>query len=198
MKSIRCWKFCLFSFCVVLASVKMIPLELSNKIRVVADSKKIENVSEHELKFYANYASAVSDTLKKPLFQKFLHWIIKKEEIEKKFVKDIQVRVFPFQKENGNSLAGRCNSTDGVILIFPKKHSYVEKKLENHKKRKVRFYLKNRAMAALIHELLHVKYEGNENKVRKLTEKYFHLFNNRHKPDVSIAKTPVHLSFSGL
>lgn len=176
----------------------MNPSELSNKIRVVADSKKLENVAEHELKFYSNYASAVSDTLKKPLFQKFLHWIIKKEEIEKKGVTDIQVRLFPFHKENGNSVAGRCNSSDGVILIFPKKHSYVEKKLKYHKKRKVRFYLKNRAMAALIHELLHVKYEGNESKVRHLTKKYFYIFNKRHKSDVSVANSRAHLTFSGL
>ena len=175
----------------------MNPSELSNKIRVVADSKKLKNASEHELKFYSNYASAVSTTLKKPLFQKFLHWIIKKEEIEKKVVKDIQVRLFPYHKKNGNSVAGRCNSTDGVILIFPKKHSFVEKKLESHKKRKVRFYLKNRAMAALIHELLHVKYEGNESKVRHLTKKYFFLFNKHHKSDVSTANNYVHLTFSG-
>lgn len=171
--------------------------KLSNKIRVVADSKKLEACSENKLKFYTDYASVVSETLKKPLFQKFLHWIIKKEEIEKKVVKDIQVRVFPFQKENGNSLAGRCNSNDGVILIFPKKQSFVKKKMENNKKQKVRFYLKNRAMAALIHELLHVKYEGNENKVRQLTKKYFHIFVRRHVPDASVTNNAVQTTFLG-
>lgn len=150
-------------------------LRLSNKIRIVSNPKKIEECTEKRLQFYTNYASAVSSTLRRPLFQKFLKWIIKKEEIERKAVKDIQVRVFPFEKKNGNSLAGRCN-TDGVIQIFPKRLSTLQKKLQKHTKERVRFYLKSRAMASLIHEVLHLKYEGNESKVRRLTKKYFSIF----------------------
>jgi len=149
--------------------------KLSSKIRVVSNPKKLETCPEKRLAFYTNYASAVSVTLKKPLFQKFLNWIIKREKIEKKAVKDIQVRVFPFQKENGNSLAGRCNNK-GVILIFPKRRSFLQKKMQDHKKERIRFYLKSRAMATLIHELLHLKYAGNESKVRQLTRKYFSIF----------------------
>ena len=158
-------------------------IKLSNKIRVVSNPKKLEKCSEKRLQFYTDYASAVSETLKKPRFQKFLRWIITREKIERMAVRDIQVRVFPFQKENGKSLAGRCNSDDGVILIFPKSRSILKKKLQNHKKEKIRFYLKSRAMAALIHELLHVKYEGNESKVRHLTEKYFGIFIRHQNPD---------------
>ena len=149
--------------------------KLSNKIRVVSNPKKVETCPEKRLQFYTNYATAVSETLRKPLFQKFLNWIIKRENIEKRAVKDIQVRVFPFQKKNGRSLAGRCNN-EGVILIFPKRRSFLQKKMQIHKKEKVRFYLKNRARAALIHELLHLKYESNEGKVRQLTKKYFGMF----------------------
>jgi hypothetical protein len=149
--------------------------KLSSKIRVVSNPKKVESCPEKGLHFYKNYASVVSETLRKPLFQRFLDWIIKREKIEKNAVKDIQVRVFPFQKENGKSVAGRCNN-EGVILIFPKKRSFLQKKLQDHKKEKVRFYLKSRAMAALIHELLHVKYDSNESKVRQLTKKYFRIF----------------------
>jgi hypothetical protein len=156
--------------------MKMNASKLSNKIRVVSNPKKVETCPEKRIQFYTDYASAVSETLRRPLFQKFLDWIIKREKIEKKVVKDIQVRVFPFQKENGKSLAGRCNTGDGVILIFPKRRSFLKKKLQNHKKEKLRFYLKSRAMAALIHELLHMKYEGNESKVRQLTKKYFSIF----------------------
>jgi len=155
--------------------MKMDKPKLSNKIRVVSNPKKVESCPEKRLEFYTNYASAVSETLKKPLFQKFLNWIIKREKIEKKAVKDIQVRVFPFKKENGKSLAGRCNN-EGVILIFPKRRSFLQKKMRDHKKEKVRFYLKSRARAALIHELLHVKYESDESKVRQLTKKYFSIF----------------------
>lgn len=149
--------------------------KMSSKIRVVSNPKKVEDCPKKRLQFYTNYASAVSETLRKPLFQKFLDWIIRREKIEKRAVKDIQVRVFPFQKENGKSLAGRCTDK-GVILIFPKKLSFLQKKMQYHKKEKIRFYLKSRAMAALIHELLHLKYEDNESKVRQLTKKYFSIF----------------------
>jgi hypothetical protein len=149
--------------------------KLSNRIRVVSNPKKVEDCPEKRLQFYTNYASAVSETLRTPLFQKFLDLILKRERIEKKAVKDIQVRVFPFKKENGKSLAGRCTDK-GVIFIFPKRRSFLQKKMQDHKKEKVRFYLKSRAMATLIHELLHLKYEDNESKVRQLTKKYFSTF----------------------
>jgi len=149
--------------------------KLSSKIRVVSNPKKVESCPEKRLHFYTNYASVVSETLRKPIFQRFLDWIIKREKIEKKAIKDIQVRVFPFQKENGKSLAGRCNN-EGVILIFPKRRSLLHRTIQDSKKEKVRFYLKSRAMAALIHELLHVKYESDEGRVRWLTKKYFSIF----------------------
>ena len=149
--------------------------KLSNKIRVVSNHKKVTSCPEKRLRFYTKYASIVSATLRKPLFQRFLNWIIKRENIEKKAVTDIQVRVFPFQKENGNFLAGKCNH-EGVILLFPKRRKFFKKKLGDCEKEKAQFYIKNRARAALIHELLHVKYEGNEHRVRQLTRKYFGIF----------------------
>jgi len=157
--------------------------KLSNKIRVVSNPRKLANCPEKRLQFYTNYASAVSATLRTPLFQKFLHWLMKREKIEKMSVTDIQVMVFPFEKENGRSLAGRCNTDNGIILIFPKRRSFLRKKLQNHKKENIRFYLRSRAMAALIHELLHMKYEGNESKVRHLTQKYFGIFMRHQNPD---------------
>jgi hypothetical protein len=166
-----------------LRRMNMTKTKLTSKIRVVSNRKKVEVCPEKRLRFYTNYASAVSETLRKPLFQKFLDWIIKREEIERRYVKDIQVRVFPFQKENGKFLAGRCND-DGVIRIFPKRWSFFQKKLQDHKKEKVRFYLKSRARATLIHELLHVKYEGDESKVRNLTRKYFGIFIRHQNPDI--------------
>jgi hypothetical protein len=156
--------------------IEMENSKLSNKIRVVVNRKKIEDCKPNHLQFYKGYASAVSKTLRKPMFQKFLDWIIKLEKIEKADVTDIQVRVFPFEKENGRTVAGRCNSNAGVILLFPKRRSFLKKKLQNNRKEKVHFYLKSRAMAAMIHELLHIKYKSNEGKVRQLTKKYFGIF----------------------
>lgn len=44
-------------------------------------------------------------------------------------------------------------------------------------------YVTSRAKAALIHELLHIKYLSDENKVRKLTRKYFKIYDqNRSHP----------------
>jgi len=76
-------------------------------------------------------------------------------------VKDIQIRVFLFQKENGKSVAEKRNNS-GVILIFPKKRGFFHKKIQDNKKEKVRFYLKTRAKTAMIHELLDIKYDSNE------------------------------------
>ena len=156
--------------------IKMEAPKLANKIRVVSNPAKLETCPEKHVQFYSSYASAVSKTLKKPLFQKFLHLIMKHEKIQKAAVTDVQVRLFPFEKENGKTLAGRCNSNEGVILIFPKKRSFLKKKLQTHKTGKIRFYLKSRAMAALIHELLHIKYKDDEDKVQQLTKKYFRIF----------------------
>jgi hypothetical protein len=156
--------------------MKMDTCKLTNKIRVVSNPKHFEDCSGKRLEFYSSYASAVSETLRKPLFQKFLHWLMKRENIEKMSVTDIQVRLFPFKKENGKTLAGRCNIDDGVILIFPKRRSFLHNKMQNHKKEKIRFYLKSRAMASLIHELLHIKYKSDESKVQHLTKKYFSTF----------------------
>ena len=174
---------------------KMSQPTLSNKIRVVSNPKKVEVCPEKRLQFYTNYASAVFETLRKPLFQKFLNWIIKREKIEKRAVRDIQIRMFPFQKENGRSLAGRC-SDKGVILIFPKRRSFLQRKIQVHKKEKIRFYLKSRARAALIHELLHLKYESNEGKVRQLTKKYFSIFVRHQDVNAERADTIQNILFS--
>jgi len=169
--------------------------KLSNKVRVVLNLKKAENCPEKHVEFYSNYAAAISETLKKPLFQKFLDWLIKKEEIKKADVTDIQVRVFPYQKQNGKYIAGRCNSK-GVIRIFPRKQVFLKKKLQKHKKEKLRFYLKSRAMAALIHEILHVKYEGDEQQVRSLTRKYFGIFIRHQNVQTQHAKNVQNILFS--
>ena len=157
---------------------KMQKLKLTSKIRMVANPQKVVKASERRLRFYTKYADFVLKTLKKPLFQKFLNWVIKRENIEGHMVKNIEVRVFPFKKENGKRLAGRWNSK-GEILIYPKRLDFFRKMMRNGKKETVYFYIKCRAMATLIHELLHVKYLDDENNVRELTRKYFNIFIQR-------------------
>ena len=145
------------------------------KMRITARSKKRVKSSENHISFYSMYAFVVFSTLRKPLFRKFLNWMLRKERIEENKVKDVQIRMFPFVKENGNGLAGKCNSK-GEIRLYPKKLDFCRKQMQESGKENLNFYIKSRAKAALIHELLHLKYVSDEEKVRELTEKYFNIF----------------------
>ena len=55
--------------------------QLSSKKRINVDPKKLENFSQNHVKFYLKYSSFVFKALKKHLFQKFLHWVPKKEAL---------------------------------------------------------------------------------------------------------------------
>jgi len=149
-------------------------LELSSKIRIVANSQEVEEIPEKHLRFYMKYATVVTKTLKKPLFQKFVRWVTKREDIERT-IHRIQVMVLPFRKENGKLLAGKWNSK-GKVLIYPKTLDFIREMMRNYEKEIVYLYVKARAMATLIHELLHAKYLDDEEKVRELTRKYFKIF----------------------
>jgi len=137
--------------------------------------------SEKTVRYYERYAHLVSETLRDPLFQTVLHGIIQNENIEIDKIKDIQVKIFPFTKENGNRLAGKCTDK-GVISIYPKGVSFCQKLMIDWREDTVSFYIKCRARATLIHEILHVKYMDKEFKVRELTRKYFIAFIRRKKP----------------
>jgi hypothetical protein len=144
-------------------------------MRITARSKKLAASSENNVSFYKKYASVVFDTLREPLFQKFLNWMLRKEGIKEQEVKDVQIRMFPFIKENGNGLAGKCNSK-GEIQLYPKKRDFFRKQIKELRKGNVSFFIRSRARVALIHELLHLKYVSDEKKVRELAEKYFKIF----------------------
>ncbi len=158
---------------------------LSSKMRVAIRSEKFVKFSGKQVCFYIKYASVVFKSLRRPLFQKFLRWMLKRENMGDDMVSNVQVRVFPFQKGNGNSLAGKCNAKNGEIRIYPKKLEFCRKLTRKFGKKQVRSYIKNRAKAALIHELLHLKYLSDEEKVRELTRKYFIIF-SRHREDKNL------------
>ena len=110
--------------------------------------------------------------------------MLRKERIGEHEVRDVQIRMFPFIKENGNGLAGKCSSR-GRILLFPKNLDFLREKKQELGKEKVGFYIRGRARAALIHELLHLKYASDEEKVRELTEEYFNIFTkHQHTQDL--------------
>lgn len=144
-------------------------------MRITDRPKKRVKFSLNHFNFYMKYAFTVFKTLRKPRFQKFLDWVLRGESIDEHKVKDVQIRMFPLRKENGKGLAGRCNS-EGKILLFPKRLEFCREKMQELGREDLDFYIKSRARATLIHELLHLKYVSDEEKVRKLTEKYFNIF----------------------
>lgn len=150
---------------------------LLGKIRITVRPEKIGRFSERRFRFYVKYASFVFKSLRRPIFQRFLNWVLFKENITEEKVENIHVMIFPLQKENGKGLAGKCTS-EGEIYIYPKRLKLCRKLKSKLGHERVFCHIKNRAKAALIHELLHLKYLGNEHKVRELTENYVKKFNH--------------------
>ena len=148
---------------------------LSSKIKINAGFEKPEGSSQDHAIFYMRYSSFVFRSLKKPLFQKFLHWMLRREKIEEQMVQAVQVKVFPLRK-NGKGLAGNCDLGKGKIRIYPKTMNFCRAFKQKFGKNSLLVYAGNRARAALIHELLHLKYATDEKKVRKLAKEYFFTF----------------------
>ncbi|MCZ2845580.1 MAG: hypothetical protein O2U61_03650 [Candidatus Bathyarchaeota archaeon] len=141
---------------------------------LVASIKKGDKKRAHS-EFYGKYAVVVFRCLRKPVFLKFVNWVLKREEIQEEKVKSVQIRMFPSVKNNGNSLIGRCNP-QGEVFLYPKRLDVCRKKFQKMNPAGFRKYVEGRARASLIHELLHLKYESDENKVKQLTKKYFTIF----------------------
>lgn len=165
----------------------LIKENLSDRIEITAHTERLHKSPVEHVEFYQKYASFVLRTLKKPLFQKFLYWMMKKENIETETIRKVEVRILPFKKKNGNGLAGNCNAYIGRIQIYPKTRKFCQKLIRELGKDSFAAYIKIRARAALIHELLHLKYEKNETRVRELTKEYTLIFTrNRFKKDAHI------------
>jgi hypothetical protein len=145
--------------------------EIGIDLRVQANRE----VHEKQVGFYRKYAVVAQRTLSRPLFQGFLGWILTEESIERGSISKIEVMLFPFRNGKGNWLAGRI-SRKGEIFLYPKKKEFCQRLMQEFERNNVYFYIKARAMAALIHELLHLRYASDENMVRQKTEKYFQIF----------------------
>ncbi|UCB61296.1 MAG: hypothetical protein JSW72_04405 [Candidatus Bathyarchaeota archaeon] len=147
---------------------------LLDKIRITnVTNKATQSPKKHS--FYKGYALFVTKTLRTPLFQRFLRWLLIKENIDKRLIEEVQIRVYPFQKKNGNNLAGKWNQR-GNISIFPKSYEFYGKLKARHGNKIAHSYVKCRARATLIHEILHAKYFSDEERVRRLTKRYFTLY----------------------
>jgi hypothetical protein len=156
---------------------------LLQRIKIVASIKKGNRKGSHS-EFYGKYAVVVFRCLRKPVFLKFVNWILKREEIQEEQVKSVQIKMFPSVKSNGNSLIGKCNP-QGEVFLYPKKLAVCKKKFQKMNPEGFRKYVEGRARASLIHELLHLKYENDENKVKRLTKKYFTIFHRNQNSEQS-------------
>jgi hypothetical protein len=154
-------------------------LPLSSKMRISVDHEKLGNFSQNHVKFYLKYSSFVFKALKKHSFQKFLRWMLKKEKIEEQIVNAVHVKVLPFRRKNGKGVAGNCNTARGRIRIYPKTIKFCQIFKQKFGLNTLLAYAGNRARAALIHELLHLKYEENEKTVRELAKDYFYIFTQK-------------------
>ncbi len=160
---------------------------LSDKIRMSFRPRNITAFPQDHTRFYVRYASIVSDALKKPMFQRFLRWMLSKESIEADSIRSVQVRIFPFQKKNGKLLVGRCRSK-GEILVFPKRWRFCRDFRLKYGKERFLSFITDRARAALVHELLHMRYLSNEKEVRRLTSRYFRAFASSVGKSTSVLK----------
>ena len=154
--------------------------QLSSKMIISVDSKKLESFSQNHVKFYLKYSSFVFKALKKPSFQKFLRWMLKNEKIEEQIVSTVQVKVLPSRRKNGNGVAGKCDTARGRIQIFPKTMKFCQMFKQKFGRSNLIAYAGNRAKAALIHELLHLKYAEDEKTVRDLANEYFCILTQKH------------------
>ena len=148
-------------------------------MRISVNHEELENFSQSHVKFYLKYSSFVFKALKKPSFQKFLHFMLKKEKIEEQTVSAVHVKVLPFRRKSGKGVAGKCNTARGRIRIYPKTIKFCQIFKQKFGRTNLLAYAGNRARAALIHELLHLKYAEDEKTVRELAKDYFCTFTQK-------------------
>jgi hypothetical protein len=149
---------------------------LYSKIKITVNPEKTDNFSKRHVSFYMNYSFFVFKALRRPSYQKFLHWMLRRERIEIRRVGAVDVEIFPFRRKNGKGLAGNCNTTRGKIRIYPKTMKFCREFTQKFGKGTLLTYAGSRARAALIHELLHLKYAADEKRVRELAKEYFFAF----------------------
>jgi hypothetical protein len=154
---------------------------ISSKMRISVDHEKLGNFSQNHVKFYLKYSSFVFRALRKPSFQKFLQWMLKREKIEEQAVRAVHIRALPLRRKNGKGVAGKCNTARGRIRIYPKTMKFCKIFTQKFGRNTLLVYAGNRARAALIHELLHLKYIEDEKTVRELSKDYFCIFTQKQR-----------------
>ena len=144
---------------------------LYSKIKIASETEKTD-LSTH-FGFYKNYSLFILKALRKSSFQDFLCCMLLSENIEEENVNTVDIKVFPAPRKNGFNIVGKCDTFRGRIRIYPKTFKYCSEFRKKYGKDYLFAFVGNRARAALIHELLHLKYISDEEKVKELTDIYF-------------------------
>lgn len=162
---------------------------LPGKIKIGQESTKTD-ATKH-LGFYTNYSRFILKALKKSSFQEFLWFMLLTENIDPRSVSSVEIKVLPASRKNGYNIVGKCNVSNGNISIYPKTFNYCFSLRKKYGKKYAFSFVGNRARAALMHELLHLKYISDEKKVRELTEGYFSEYVKK-QPDKNSNLTSLH------
>lgn len=154
---------------------------LNKKTRITT---KLQNnqITYNDLVFYKKYSEYTLKTINKNKFQRFIKYLLNKEKIPESKITQINIRVLPLKNKENKWIIGKCHPS-GAIKIFPKARNLCLRIASRFGKKTLFSYIKNRGKAALIHELLHIKYLNDEKKVRTLTKNYFKLFNKNKIPN---------------
>lgn len=145
---------------------------LAKKISIANTEENPVNLSVNS-GFYLKYSRFTLKALNKRVFQEFLSDILKIEKIPQNNIGSICIEILPAPRKNGLTIAGKCNTFNGKIRIYPKPLKFCDAFRKEYGQYLLVEYAGNRARAALIHELLHLKYRSDEVRVRKLTEEYY-------------------------
>jgi hypothetical protein len=159
---------------------------LASKISIANAKDKDFNLSING-SFYLKYSRFTLKALNKSVFQEFLASMLRIERIPQKSIDSISIQILPAPRKNGLTIAGKCNTNNGRIRIYPKPLKFCDAFRKEYGKYVLVEYAGNRARAALIHELLHLKYGSDEDGVRRLTKEYYSLLIKNERADNSKA-----------
>jgi hypothetical protein len=152
---------------------------LYSKIKIDGENGRVDFPEGH-VSFYTKYSCFTLKAVRKNSYQTFLGYMLKMENIEETDVDTIDIKLYPAPRKNGHNIAGRCDVFRGKIRIYPKPLKFCSVFKKKFGRQILFAYAGNRARAALIHELLHLKYASDEEKVRELTKAYFYAYSKSH------------------
>ena len=165
----------------------MVNIRLANPNNEVA-LKFPQNIT----KFYYDYSELVYSELSREVVQSYIEYITNKESIDTSRITEIRIMRFPFGYSTAETsyvertqrppgiIFGHYVSTLGIIDIYPPEFPQDSQIswLKEHKEAGYYFILFE-PLRTYIHELLHVKYLGDEDAVDRLTVKYMRHFERK-------------------